>query len=166
MTELAFQSALQLAEQIRNRSISASEMLDYFLDRVERFNPDLNAIVVNDFDRAIETARQADRDLAAGKSWGLLHGLPMTLKESYDMAGLITTRGNPVWKDNLCDTDALSVQRLKALGVNIFGKTNVPLNLADMQSYNEIYGTTNNPWDHSRAPGGSSGGSAAALGLA
>ena len=79
MTELAFQSALQLAEQIRNRSISASEMLDYFLDRVERFNPDLNAIVVNDFDRAIETARQADRDLAAGKSWGLLHGLPMTL---------------------------------------------------------------------------------------
>ena len=163
MTELAFQSALQLAEQIRNRSISASEMLDYFLDRVERFNPDLNAIVVNDFDRAIETARQADRDLAAGKSWGLLHGLPMTLKESYDMAGLITTRGNPLWKDNLCDTDALSVQRLKALGVNIFGKTNVPFNLADMQSYNEIYGTTNNPWDHSRAPGGSSGGSAAAL---
>ena len=162
MTELAFQSALQLAERIRNRSISAEEMLEYFLERVERFNPTLNAIVVHDFERARETARQADRDLAAGKSWGALHGLPMTLKESYDMAGLITTRGNPVWKDNVSDTDALSVRRLKAMGVNIFGKTNVPFNLADMQSYNEIYGTTNNPWDQTRAPGGSSGGSAAA----
>ncbi len=163
MSELAFQSALQLGAAIRNKSISATEMLTYFLDRVERLNPALNAIVVRDFDRAREFARAADKALARNEIWGPLHGVPITLKESYDVAGLITTRGNPIWKDNRADRDALPVTRLKLLGVNLFGKTNVPLNLADMQSYNDIYGTTNNPWDLSRGPGGSSGGSAAAL---
>ena len=163
MTELAFQSALQLGAAILNKSISAAEMLDYFLARVEKFNPDLNAIVVEDFDRAREFAIKADKALARDEVWGPLHGVPMTLKESYDVAGLLTTRGNPELKDNLADRDALSVTRLKQLGINLFGKTNVPYNLADMQSFNDIYGTTNNPWDLSRAPGGSSGGSAATL---
>ena len=163
MSELAFQSALQLGAAIRNRSISAAEMLEYFLARVEQFNPDLNAIVVKDFDRATEFAKAADEALARDEIWGPLHGVPMTLKESYDVAGLITTRGNPLLKDNRATEDALSVKRLKQLGVNIFGKTNVPFNLADMQSFNDIYGTTNNPWDQSRGPGGSSGGSAATL---
>ena len=163
MTELAFQSALQLGATIRNKSISATEMLDYFLARVEKFNPALNAIVVKDFDRAREFAKKADKALARDEVWGPLHGVPMTLKESYDVAGLLTTRGNPDLKDNRADRDALSVTRLKQLGVNLFGKTNVPYNLADMQSFNDIYGTTNNPWDLSRAPGGSSGGSAATL---
>ena len=163
MTELAFQSALQLGATIRNKSISATEMLDYFLARVEKFNPALNAIVVEDFDRARECAIKADKALARDEVWGPLHGVPMTLKESYDVAGLLTTRGNPDLKDNRADRDALSVTRLKQLGVNLFGKTNVPYNLADMQSFNDIYGTTNNPWDLSRAPGGSSGGSAATL---
>ena len=163
MSELAFQSALQLGSAIRNKSISAVEMLEYFLARVAQFNPSLNAIVVEDFDRALEFARKADKALARDEVWGVLHGVPITLKESYDVAGLITTRGNPVWKDNRVDKDALSVTRLKQLGVNLFGKTNVPYNLADMQSYNDIYGTTNNPWDLSRGPGGSSGGSAATL---
>ncbi len=163
MTELAFQSALQLGAAIRNKSISAAEMLDYFLARVEKFNPALNAIVVEDFDRARECAIKADKALARDEVWGPLHGVPMTLKESYDVAGLLTTRGNPDLKDNRADRDALSVTRLKQLGVNLFGKTNVPYNLADMQSFNDIYGTTNNPWDLSRAPGGSSGGSAATL---
>ena len=163
MTELAFQSALQLGATIRNKSISAAEMLDYFLARVEKFNPALNAIVVEDFDRAREFAKKADKALARDEVWGPLHGVPMTLKESYDVAGLLTTRGNPDLKDNRADRDALSVTRLKQLGVNLFGKTNVPYNLADMQSFNDIYGTTNNPWDLSRAPGGSSGGSAATL---
>lgn len=163
MTELAFQSALQLGAAIRNKSISATEMLDYFLARVEKFNPALNAIVVEDFERARELAIKADKALARDEVWGPLHGVPMTLKESYDVAGLLTTRGNPDLKDNRADRDALSVTRLKQLGVNLFGKTNVPYNLADMQSFNDIYGTTNNPWDLSRAPGGSSGGSAATL---
>jgi amidase len=163
MSEMAFQSALQLGAAIRNKSISAVEMLDYFIARVERFNPDLNAIVVEDFDRARELAKAADKALQRDEAWGPLHGVPVTLKESYDVAGLITTRGNPVWQDNRATEDALSVKRLKQLGVNVFGKTNVPYNLADMQSFNEIYGTTNNPWDLSRGPGGSSGGSAATL---
>lgn len=163
MAELGFQSALQLGSAIRKKSISALEMLEYFLDRVAKFNPALNAIVVEDFDRAREFAKKADKALARDEVWGPLHGVPITLKDSYDVAGLITTRGNPLWKDNRADKDAVAVTRLKQLGVNLFGKTNVPYNLADMQSYNDIYGTTNNPWDLSRSPGGSSGGSAATL---
>jgi Asp-tRNAAsn/Glu-tRNAGln amidotransferase A subunit and related amidases len=87
----------------------------------------------------------------------------MTIKDSYDLAGTVTSRGNPALKDNVASKDALSIERLKNAGAVIFGKTNVPYNLADFQSYNEIYGTTNNPWDLTRSPGGSSGGSAAAL---
>ena len=163
MTDMAFQSALQLGEAIRNKTIGATEMLEYFLDRVDKYNPALNAIVVEDFERARKLAIEADRALARGEIWGPLHGVPVTLKESYEVAGLITTRGNPMWKDNRATEDALPVTRLKKLGVNLFGKTNVPYNLADMQSYNDIYGTTNNPWDHECSPGGSSGGSAATL---
>ena len=163
MTEMAFQSALQLGAMIRNKSISAIEMLEYFIARVEQYDGGINAVVVRDFDRARENAKAADAALAKDQIWGPLHGVPVTLKESYDVEGLITTRGNPVWKDNVATADAVSVTRLKEAGVNLFGKTNVPLNLADMQSYNEIYGTTNNPWDLSRGPGGSSGGSAASL---
>ena len=163
MTEMAFQSALQLGAMIRNKSISAVEMLEYFIARVEQYDGGINAVVVRDFDRARENAKAADAALAKDQIWGPLHGVPVTLKESYDVEGLITTRGIPVWKDNVATADAVSVTRLKETGVNLFGKTNVPLNLADMQSYNEIYGTTNNPWDLSRGPGGSSGGSAASL---
>ena len=94
---------------------------------------------------------------------GPLYGVPMTIKESYNIAGLPTTNGRPDMKDNIAEIDALAVTRLKEAGVVIFGKTNVPLNLADFQSYNEVYGTTNSPWDLKRGPGGSSGGSAAAL---
>ena len=163
MTDMAFQSALQLGEAIRNKTISATEMLEYFLNRVDKYNPALNAVVVEDFERAREVSKEADRALSQGKVWGPLHGVPITLKESYEVAGLLTTRGNPMWKDNWASQDALPVTRLKKLGVNIFGKTNVPYNLADTQSYNDIYGTTNNPWDLQRTPGGSSGGSAVTL---
>lgn len=163
MTEPAFQSALQLAESIRNRRVGSLELLEYFLARVERLNPAINAVVVLDAERARAAARDADAALIRGEIAGPLHGVPMTVKESYDMAGLITTRGNTVWRDNRAHTDALAISRLKAAGAVIFGKTNVPLNLADFQSYNDIYGTTSNPWDVTRGSGGSSGGSAAAL---
>lgn len=163
MTELAFKSAVELAAMIRDREIGSEELLDHFLERVERFNGDLNAIVVLDADRARKRAREADAALAKGELWGPLHGLPMTCKESYDVVGLPTTRGYPPYKDNIPPLDALAIQRLKDAGVVLFGKTNVPLHLADFQSYNDIYGTTNNPWDLERIPGGSSGGSAAAL---
>ncbi len=163
MSELAFKSAVELAAMIRDKSIGSEELLDYFLDRVERHNGDLNAVIVLDVDRARERAKEADAALAKGELWGPLHGLPMTCKESYDVAGLPTTRGYPPYKDNIPKVDALSIKRLKEAGVVLFGKTNVPLHLSDFQSYNEIYGTTNNPWDLERIPGGSSGGSAAAL---
>lgn len=163
MTDQAFNSATALAASIRGKKISSLELLDYYIGRVERFNPALNAIVVEDYDRARAQARAADEALAKGDIVGPLHGVPMTIKDSYDVAGLPTTWGIPALRDNIAESDALSVQRLKRAGVVLFGKTNIPLRLADLQSYNEIYGTTNNPWDLERGPGGSSGGSAAAI---
>ncbi|MGI9324971.1 MAG: amidase, partial [Pseudomonadales bacterium] len=127
------------------------------------YNGDLNAIIVEQRDAALAAAKAADTAVANGDAQGPLHGVPMTIKESYNLAGTATTWGNPAWKDNVVGEDAESVQRLTEAGVVVFGKTNVPLALADFQSYNDIYGTTNNPYDHSRIPGGSSGGSAAAL---
>src|SRR6266851_713504 len=163
MTDLHFRSAKQLASDIRRRKVGCLEALDAFLARVDRFNPKLNAIVVTDVDGARRRAKQADAALKKGKIWGPLHGVPMTIKESYDVAGLPTTWGLPALKDNVAPRNALAVDRLLAAGVVLFGKTNVPAWLADYQSYNDVYGTTNNPWDLSRSPGGSSGGSAAAL---
>jgi amidase len=161
--EPAFQSALSLAQRIRVREFSALELLDYFLARVDRFNPDINAIVVDDRQRAREAAASADAALRSGYATGALHGVPMTIKESYDVAGLPTTWGFPESSSNIAVADAVAVERLKAAGAVIFGKTNVPIALGDFQSYNDVYGTTNNPWRFDRTPGGSSGGSAAAL---
>ena len=148
---------------IRGRQIGCLELLDDYLEHVEQFNPGINAIVVLDAERARERARQADAALARGEPWGPLHGVPMTCKESFDVAGQATTFGSPLLKYNVATEDALAIQRLKTAGAVLFGKTNVPLWLADFQSYNVLYGTTNNPWDLKRTPGGSSGGSAAAL---
>ena len=163
MSELAFLSATAIAARIRDGELGCEEILRHYLDRVDRYNDELNALVVDVREQALEEARAADRAVAAGDELGPLHGVPMTLKESYNLAGTPTTWGNPGWKDNIAGEDAESVKRLRQAGAVIFGKTNVPLMLADFQSYNEVYGTTSNPYDHARVPGGSSGGSAAAL---
>ena len=163
MAELAFASATELARRIKNREIGCVELLRHYLDRVDRFNPDLNAIIVDVRDEALACAKAADEALVAGRDWGALHGVPMTVKESYDVRGTPTTWGVPELKDSIAEKDALSISRLRGAGAVIFGKTNVPYMLSDFQSYNDIYGTTNNPWDVDRAPGGSSGGSAASL---
>ena len=163
MSEIALRTASALAVDIRERRIGCLELLDHYLARVERINPALNAIVVMDVDGARARAAAADAALAKGEVWGPLHGIPMTIKESYDVIGMPTTWGVPALKDNVPSTNAAAVDRLLDAGVVLFGKTNVPLLLADWQTFNEIYGTTNNPWDVSRAPGGSSGGSAAVL---
>ncbi|HUF93658.1 MAG TPA: amidase, partial [Candidatus Limnocylindria bacterium] len=139
------------------------ELLDHYLARVGKYDGALNAVVVRDFERARTRARAADRALKRGETWGPLHGVPMTVKESYDVAGLPTTWGVPAYKANIAATNALVVDRFLDAGAVIFGKTNVPLYLADWQTFNAIYGTTNNPWDVTRVPGGSSGGAAAAL---
>src|SRR5262245_37269851 len=156
-------SAKELAADIRKKKIGCLELLGLYLARVEKHNPALNAIVVMDIEGARKRARSADRALGRKQVWGPLHGVPMTIKESYDVVGMPTTRGIPELKANLPPRNALAVDRLLDAGVVLFGKTNVPIHLADYQSYNAIYGTTNNPWDLSRSPGGSSGGSAAAL---
>src|SRR6266851_9625802 len=163
MSELALSSATALAASLRDRKIGCRELLEHYLTRVERYNRSLNAIIVTDLERARRRANEADAALARGDSWGLLHGLPMTVKESFDVVGMPTTWGFTEFRENFPPANALAVDRLLAAGAVIFGKTNVPVGLADWQSYNPIYGTTNNPWDPTRTPGGSTGGGAAAL---
>jgi len=163
MTALHHQPATRLAALIRARKIGCLELLDHYLARVDRLNPAINAIVWLDRAGARKRARQADAALAKGELWGLLHGLPMTVKEAYDLAGSPSTHGVPAWRDNIAASDSVVVARLKAAGAVIFGKTNLPYAMADWQSYNDIYGTTRNPWNTDLVPGGSSGGSAAAL---
>jgi amidase len=162
-TPLHYMSAHQLAANIQAKEISAVELLKYFIDRVEKYNPKLNAIIWMDSERALKRAKEADAALARGEIWGPLHGVPLSIKESYQVAGSPTTRGMPEYKDHITETTSISAQRLIDAGVIFFAKTNVPIHLADWQSFNEIYGTTNNPWDVTLSPGGSSGGSAAAL---
>ncbi|MEO8560046.1 MAG: amidase [Rhodospirillales bacterium] len=161
--DIAFKSAGQLAKMIKRGKITSLDLLDHYLERVERLNPKINAIIWMDKDGARKRAKAADRALKKGDLWGPLHGVPMTIKESYDVKGSPTTWGDPSLKNNIATKNSLAVDRLLQAGVVLFGKTNVPLMLADWQSYNDIYGTANNPWDVTRSPGGSSGGSAAAL---
>jgi amidase len=156
----SFLSAKELAGLTRSGRMGCLELLDHFIARVERLDPRINAVVVRDFDRARDRARSLDSD---GDRTAPLFGVPMTIKESFDVAGLPTTWGVPEMRGPVPTRNALAVNRMLQAGVVLFGKTNVPLMLADWQSYNAIYGTTNNPWDITLSPGGSSGGAAAAL---
>jgi amidase len=160
---LHFRSATELARLLRARKTTATALLEACLAQYERHNGRVNAVVVTDLVRARKAASAADRRLRAGQPKGPLDGVPMTAKESFDWSGTPSTWGDPRFKDNIASVDAAAITRLTAAGAIIYGKTNVPLMLADWQSYNSIYGTTSNPWDLTRSPGGSSGGSAAAL---
>ena len=121
-----------------------------YLQRVEHYNPRLNAIIFRQDEQARQRADAADAALARGEVWGPLHGVPMTIKEHFDWVGSPSTRGNPVYQHNYPQRDAVAVERLQTAGAIVFGKTNVPLMLADWQSFNDVYGTTNNPWDLTR----------------
>jgi amidase len=160
--EDAYHTAGDQIKALADRKISSRELVDAAITRIEKLDPKINAVVVRDFERARSAAKAADEALAKGERRPLL-GLPMTVKESFAVAGLTTTRGDPRDQNWKAGVDGLAVQRLRAAGAVILGKTNVPLALADFQSYNDIYGATNNPWDLSRTPGGSSGGAAATL---
>jgi amidase len=155
-------SASQLSAALAAREVSAAELADEAIARIEARDPAINAVVVRDFDRARAAAREADAALARGERRPLL-GLPMTVKESHNIAGLPTTWGFEPAKGWQPQVDSVGVKRLKDAGAVILGKTNVPVFLADFQTLNPIYGKTNNPWDLTRGPGGSSGGGAAAL---
>ena len=158
-----FLSATELLAELRAKTISSSELLEHYLDRIERHNPDVNAVVTLDTDRARERAAQADDARARGEDFGPLHGLAVTIKDALETEGLRTTCGAEFLADHVPARDAAAVKRLRDAGAVIFGKTNTPTLAADGQAYNTLFGTTNNPWDLSRSPGGSSGGSAAAL---
>ncbi len=162
-TDWTFASASEIATAIGQKKISASEMLEHYLARIEQHNPALNAVVALDADNARTAARAADEAIAQGHDIGPLHGVPMTIKEAFDITGMPTTWGLTAYADNIASSDAVAVQRYRQAGAIVFGKTNVPASLSDWQSFNPVYGTTNNPWDLERSPGGSSGGSACAL---
>jgi amidase len=161
-TPAQYRTAGELLADLAAHRVSSVELLDQTIARIEALDKSINAVVVRDFDRARQAAIAADQALARGERRPLL-GLPMTVKESFNVAGLPTTWGIPAHKDWRPPEDAVPVQRLKGAGAVIIGKTNVPVALADWQTTNPIYGTTNNPYDIERTPGGSSGGSAAAL---
>lgn len=163
MTDIALRPAVELAAMIRSREIGSRELLEHYIARMERFNPALNAIVWTDLERARRRADDADAALARGENWGPLHGLPMTIKELFETEGMRWTAGHAEWAERVAEVNAPAVGRIVDAGAVIFGVTNSPLNGMDVQTYNDVYGTTNNPWDLDRAPGGSSGGTAVAL---
>ncbi len=157
--DLSFLPAWKLAELTRAGAVSCREALEHAIARTERLDGRINAVVLRDFARARQRAGQLDQ----GPRTGPLFGVPMTVKESFDLAGHPSTWGFPDRREHRAAEDALAVQRLEAAGAVVFGKTNVPIALADWQSYNAIYGETKNPWNLAHTPGGSSGGSAASV---
>lgn len=163
MTFNPFDTAVTLARKVRSGAIRSEDLLDRYLDRLKKHNGTVNAVIVLDEETARRDAQEADRAVGKGKPLGPLHGVPMTIKESFNLTGKPTTFGFTHFRDNIASADAVAVTRLKQAGAVVFGKTNVPPALADGQSANDIYGRTNNPWNLERSPGGSSGGSAAAL---
>lgn len=156
-------SATALAGRLRRRELSSRELVELYLDRIERLNPAVNAVVTLDADRARAEAAAADQAAARGEDLGPLHGLPVTVKDCIETASLRTTCGTPDLADHVPGRDATAVARLRAAGAVVLGKTNTPPWAGDAQTDNPVFGRTSNPWDRARSPGGSSGGAAAAV---
>jgi amidase len=163
VADLDFASAIAAAGAIRRGEVSSVELTTRVLDRIARHNSKLNAIVTLTADEALARAKAADEARARGQWWGPFHGVPCTVKDTLEVAGVRTTAGSPQYSNHRPARDAVIVERLRAAGAVFLGKTNVPPLAADWQSTNAIFGTTNNPWDVKRTPGGSTGGGAAAL---
>jgi amidase len=161
--DLDFASALRAAEAIRSKEISSVELTRLIFERIDRYNPQLNAFAYELREEALSQARNADEAQSRGKSLGVFHGVPVHVKECFGVAGHPCTWGLLAFRDSKAAKNSEVVDRLLRAGAVLIGATNVPVALHDWQSYNPIYGTTNNPWDLKRTPGGSSGGSAAAL---
>lgn len=163
MQDLIYASVTQLAAQIRDKQVSSEEVVRAYLDRIEAVNPTLNAVVLLTAESALAQARAADEALAKGESWGPLHGVPMTIKDSLDTAGVISTGGTLGRAQFVPEEDATVVARLKAAGAILMGKTNTPELTLNFETNNRVYGRTHNPYDLSRSPGGSSGGAVAII---
>jgi amidase len=161
--DVAVAPAVDLASAIRTKELSSVELLDAYLDRIERLDGAINAVVTLDIDRARIACTAADKATLTDAELGPLHGLPVTIKDAIAVEGVRSTGGATELADHVPTADAPAVARLKAAGAIVFGKTNVPRWSADVQTTNELFGTTNNPWDLDCTPGGSSGGAAAAV---
>src|ERR1700761_2784449 len=160
--ELIYTDATSLAERIRNREISPVEVMQAHLDRIEAVNPKINAIVAVS-KSALQDAKAAEAAVLAGENLGPLHGVPFTVKDSIDTADVATQRGSPIFKGRVPGTDATSVARIKQAGGILLAKTNLPEFSYGIESDNLLSGRSNNPWDLTRTPGGSSGGESAAI---
>jgi amidase len=163
MTNLNFIPAHQLAQMIRQRQVSAVEAIEAYLAQIATHNSTLNAICTLDEVNACVRAKQADEALARGENWGALHGVPVTIKDIFETAGLRTTAGYIPLKDYIPQQDATVVARLRSAGAIILGKTNTAELAGDFQSTNSLFLRVNNPWNLECTPGGSSGGSATAI---
>ena len=161
--DLVFATAQAAATAIARRAVSSRELTELMLARIERHEPVINAMATLTAEQALARAREADAALARGASWGALHGVPITIKDAFEMAGVRTTAGATFLSSHVPTADAAVVERLRRAGAVILGNTNVPPMLGDWQSHNELFGTSRNPYDPSRTPGGSTGGGAAAL---
>jgi amidase len=163
MTDLCFMTALELRAALGSRELSAREVVQAHLDQIERFNPDVNAVVTLVAESAMENAAAADERAASGADLPPLHGLPVAHKDLHDTAGIRTTYGSPIYASHVPEQDDLIIERIRAGGAITIGKTNVPEFGAGSHTFNPVFGPTRNPYDHSRSAGGSSGGAAAAL---
>lgn len=163
MSNLVFTPAYQLARMIRNKTVSTKEVLEAYLEQIKKHNPQLNAIATLDEPGAKKRAIEADEAIAKGEIWGQLHGVPITIKDTFETSGLLTTAGYKPLKNYIPSQDATVVARLRQAGAIIIGKTNPAEMASDFQSTNDIFGRVNNPWNLNCTSGGSSGGSAAAI---
>ena len=161
--EICFATARELARAIQDRKLSSREVMEAHLTQISRVNPKVNAIVSLDEEKALQGAMLADEKLARGENMGALHGLPIAIKDTHNAAGFLTTCGSKALRDNMATQDDLIVERLRAAGAIIIGKTNVPEFAAGSHTFNEVFGVTRNPFHPLRTAGGSSGGAAVAV---
>ena len=161
--QLAFAPATEQLRLLETGKIGAAELLELYLERIDRFNPAYNLVVAFDRDRARASAHEIDRQRASGEPLGPLAGLPITIKDSFEVTGMPTTCGFEHLRDHRPERDADAVTLLREAGANVFGKTNLPTGASDWQSFNPVYGISRNPWNPDRTVGGSSGGAAGAV---
>ena len=165
MTDIGLRSTVEQADLIQRGELSSRELTEHFIERIERLDGEINSVITRDFETALAESDAADASQQKGQSLGVLHGVPITVKDALQTKNLKSTGGATELRDNVPSQDAAVVASIRRQGGIVMGKTNLPRWSGDIQAYNDIFGTTNNPWDISRGPGGSSGGAAAAVAM-
>ena len=163
VTDIGLRSTVEQADLIQRGELSSRELTEHFIERIERLDGEINSVITRDFETALAESDAADASQQKGQSLGVLHGVPITVKDALQTKNLKSTGGATELRDNVPSQDAAVVASIRRQGGIVMGKTNLPRWSGDIQAYNDIFGTTNNPWDISRGPGGSSGGAAAAV---